>query len=151
MVITGEAGIGKTRLVEEFVGRARNDGSRALVGGCLDLADDGLPYAPLTEALRTFLRGLSPERVAEVLGPARDEIGRLLPGIGPVARAADRDRGLVSDARSGLAQASLFGLVLGLLDDLAADAPTLLVFEDLHWVDRGTRDLDHVPRPQPRA
>ena len=141
VVITGEAGIGKTRLVEEFVGRARTDGARALVGGCLDLADDGLPYAPLTEALRTFLRGLSAEQVAEVLGPARDEIGRLLPGIGPVARTADRDRGLVSDARSGLAQASLFGLVLGLLDDLAAGAPALLVFEDLHWVDRGTRDL----------
>ena len=141
VVVAGEAGIGKTRLIEEFAGRARNDGARVLVGGCLDLADDGLPYAPLTEALRTFLRDLPPDRIASVLGPARDEIGRLLPGIGPIAPAPDGARGLASDARSGLAQASLFGLVLGLLGDLGAEAPTVLVFEDLHWVDRGTRDL----------
>ena len=141
VVVAGEAGIGKTRLIEEFAGRARDDGARVLVGGCLDLADDGLPYAPLTEALRTFLRDLPPDRIASVLGPARDEIGRLLPGIGPIAPAPDGARGLASDARSGLAQASLFGLVLGLLGDLGAEAPTVLVFEDLHWVDRGTRDL----------
>jgi DNA-binding NarL/FixJ family response regulator len=141
VVVAGEAGIGKTRLIEEFAGRARSDGARVLVGGCLDLADDGLPYAPLTEALRTYLRDLPPDRIASVLGPARDEIGRLLPGIGPIAPAPDGARGLASDARSGLAQASLFGLVLGLLGDLGAEAPTVLVFEDLHWVDRGTRDL----------
>ena len=141
VVVAGEAGIGKTRLMDEFAGRVRDDGMRVLVGGCLDLADDGLPYAPLTEALRTFLRDLPPERIATVLGPARDEIGRLLPGIGPIAPVAEDARGLASDARSGLAQASLFGLVLGLLGDLGAEAPTVLVFEDLHWVDRGTRDL----------
>jgi DNA-binding NarL/FixJ family response regulator/tetratricopeptide (TPR) repeat protein len=141
VVVAGEAGIGKTRLIEAFVARARSDGSRVLVGGCLDLADDGLPYAPLTEALRTFLRGLSRDQITAILGPARDEIGRLLPGIGRVAPAADHGSGMVSDARSGLAQASLFGLVLGLLGDLGAEAPTVLVFEDLHWVDRGTRDL----------
>ena len=141
VVVAGEAGIGKTRLIEAFIEHARTGGSRVLVGGCLDLADDGLPYAPLTEALRTFLRDLSPQQIASVLGPARDEIALLLPGIGRAARAADREPGPVSDARSGLAQASLFGLVLGLLGDLGADAPTVLVFEDLHWVDRGTRDL----------
>ena len=141
VVVAGEAGIGKTRLMDEFAVRARGDGMRVLVGGCLDLADDGLPYAPLTEALRAFLRDLPPDRIASVLGPARDEIGRLLPGIGPIAPAADGTRGLASDARSGLAQASLFGLVLGLLGDLGAETPTVLVFEDLHWVDRGTRDL----------
>ncbi len=141
VVVAGEAGIGKTRLIEEFVRRARSGGTRALVGGCLDLADDGLPYAPLTEALRTFLRGLSPDQVAATLGPARDEIGRLLPGIARITRSGAREDAPDTDARSGLAQASLFGLVLGLLGDLAAETPTVLVFEDLHWVDRGTRDL----------
>ncbi len=141
VVVAGEAGIGKTRLIEELVALAKEDGARALVGGCLDLADDGLPYAPLTEALRTFLRDLPPDRIASILGPAREEIGRLLPGIGPVVSAGTAGRDSASDARSGLAQASLFGLVLGLLGDLGAEAPTLLVFEDLHWVDRGTRDL----------
>ena len=59
-----------------------------LQGACLDLADGGMPYGPLTEALRGFLRDLPPERIDEILGPARDEIGRLLPGIGE-----DRSRG----------------------------------------------------------
>ncbi|HYH94253.1 MAG TPA: AAA family ATPase [Candidatus Saccharimonadales bacterium] len=152
VIVAGESGIGKTRLVRELIESARADGMRVLVGGCLDLADDGLPYAPLTEALRGYLRDLPPATVETILGPARDEIARLLPGIGrvPGARAmtaeATGNQAVVTtapppDARSGLDQARLFGIVLELLGGLAAEAPTVLVFEDLHWVDRSTRDL----------
>ena len=145
VVVSGEAGIGKTRLLEAFAERAIERGATVLVGGCLDLADDGLPYAPLTEALRTYLRGLKPERLAAVLGPARDDIARLLPAIGPIASPPkavdDMAPEQVGDPRTGLDQARLFGLVLGLLGGLGAEAPTVLVFEDVHWVDRSTRDL----------
>ena len=151
VIVAGEAGIGKTRLIAEFADRARARPALVLQGGCLDLADGGMPYSPLTEALRGYLRDLSPERVDEILGPAREEIGRLLPGIGDApkrggkagARAAapDGPSEESTDTRSGLDQARLFGLLLRLLGDLATDSPVVLIFEDLHWVDRSTRDL----------
>ena len=143
--MAGEAGIGKTRLIEAFGAETTSAGDLVLRGGCLDLGEDGMPYAPLTEALRGLLRGLPPTRVRDLLGSSHDEIGRLLPGIG---RIDDRIGGAdpfalttAPDARGGLEQARLFGMILGLLGDLAADAPTVLVIEDLHWVDRSTRDL----------
>ena len=147
VIVAGEAGIGKSRLIAEFRDRAMGHEALVLQGACLDLADGGMPYGPLTEALRGFLRDMPPERIDEILGPARDEIGRLLPGIGEGrskgsanAAAANADEGS-PDIRSGLGQARLFGLLLRLLGDLAADAPVVMVFEDLHWVDRSTRDL----------
>jgi DNA-binding CsgD family transcriptional regulator/tetratricopeptide (TPR) repeat protein len=152
VIVAGEAGIGKTRLIAEFADRASARPALVLQGGCLDLADGGMPYSPLTEALRGYLRDLSPERVDEILGPAREEIGRLLPGIGdapkrgrasaaatPAPSAAPAEES--TDTRSGLGQARLFGLLLRLLGDLATDSPVVLIFEDLHWVDRSTRDL----------
>ena len=172
VIVAGEAGIGKSRLVAEAATRARVAGAQVLQGACLDLSADGMPYAPLTEALRDHLRGLPPDRVRALVGPWRDDIERLLPGIGRLggsgavttaAVGARSGRGPAGDARgsgedaasgvaphddhqgrdarSGLDQARLFGLVLSLLGSLAAEAPTVLVFEDLHWVDRSTRDL----------
>ncbi len=145
VVVSGEAGIGKSRLLDEFTARAAGTGATVLSGGCLDLADDGLPYAPLTEALRGFLRDLPADRVASILGPARGDIARLLPAIGPLARrrgaTTDAARDAATEPPTGLDQARLFGVVLGLLGDLGAEAPTVLVFEDVHWIDRSTRDL----------
>ena len=70
VVIGGEAGIGKTRLVTEFTTTAVRDGSRVLVGGCLDLAEGGPPFLPFVEALRRLVRETPPESRADVLGPA---------------------------------------------------------------------------------
>ena len=55
VIVAGEAGIGKTRLIETFAAEAVAAGDHVLRGGCLDLGDDGMPYAPISEALRTFL------------------------------------------------------------------------------------------------
>jgi DNA-binding NarL/FixJ family response regulator/tetratricopeptide (TPR) repeat protein len=142
VVIGGEAGIGKTRLVDAFVGSILADDAvvHVLRGGCLDLAEDGMPYAPITEALRSFLRGGTVSRVREELGVSRDDLARLLPGIGRI-RKGEPVVDTSADARTGLDQARLFGVLLAFLDVLADDAPTVFVVEDLHWVDRSTRDL----------
>jgi predicted ATPase len=142
VVVAGEAGIGKTRLVDAFVASVVADAPvvHVLRGGCLDLAEDGMPYAPITEALRSFLRGPTVDRVRDELGVSRDDLARLLPGIGRIRR-GETGPEATPDARSGLDQARLFGVFLAFLDVLADDAPTLLVVEDLHWVDRSTRDL----------
>ena len=137
-IVAGDAGIGKTRLVDALAEHARARGSRVMTGGCLDLADDGLPYAPIIEGLRGLARDLSKAELRAMLGPAADDLRRLLPGLGPIAGSAPSN----SDAEaSSLDQARLYDLVLGLFGSLATDAPSLVVIEDLHWVDRATQDL----------
>jgi DNA-binding CsgD family transcriptional regulator len=138
-LIAGEAGIGKTRLVSEFAGQARAAGAEVLIGGCLQLGETGLPYAPFVGALRPLLRTLPPERLSEVIGPGRGELARLLPDLGPPERgtATRPDASLTGTA----AQARLFEIILGVLRRLSDDHPVVVVLEDIHWADASTRDL----------
>src|SRR5262245_57761769 len=52
VVVSGEAGVGKTRLLEEFAARAARHGARVLAGGCVEVSGAGLPYGPILEAVR---------------------------------------------------------------------------------------------------
>ena len=67
MLIGGEAGVGKSRLVNEFAERSRQAGARVLAGGCLELGADGLPFAPFTSVLRELVRDLGADGVAGLL------------------------------------------------------------------------------------
>jgi predicted ATPase len=58
VVIGGEAGIGKSRLIGEFAAGAATSGARVLAGGCLDLGTDGLPFAPFAAMLRELVRSM---------------------------------------------------------------------------------------------
>ncbi|WP_344281199.1 ATP-binding protein, partial [Actinomadura napierensis] len=132
VLLGGEAGVGKTRLVGEFTARARAEGARMLLGGCLELGTEGLPFAPFTAALRGLVRDLGVDGVRGLLpAGAGDGLARLLPDFG------DADAG----AFTGEARARLFELVLTLLERLAAAGPVVLVVEDAHWADASTRDL----------
>jgi DNA-binding CsgD family transcriptional regulator len=132
VLVGGEAGVGKTRLIREFAGRAEPAGARVLVGGCLELGTDGLPFAPFTAALRQLVREIGVAGVAELMpGGSTSGLGRLLPEFGEA----------VGDPASGEARVRLFELVRTLLERLAADRPLVLVVEDAHWADRSTRDL----------
>jgi len=138
VLVSGDAGIGKSRLVAELRRSLEPAGAHVLAGGCLAIANGGLPYAPLTEALRHLARELEPGALDAVLGPARVELARLLPDLAARdAAAALPTAGPASRAD----QARLFELVLGLLGRLGADRPVVLVVEDLHWADDATRDL----------
>ncbi|WP_327590787.1 helix-turn-helix transcriptional regulator [Nonomuraea sp. NBC_00507] len=128
VLVGGEAGVGKTRLVGEFAGRA--DDARVLVGGCLELGTEGLPFAPFTAVLRGLVRELGRDGVAALVpGGATGGLARLLPEFGE----PDKD--------GPEARARLFELVLGLLERLAEERAVVLVVEDAHWADRSTRDL----------
>jgi ATP/maltotriose-dependent transcriptional regulator MalT len=132
ILVGGEAGVGKSRLVSEFAERSRNTGARVLTGGCLELGGDGLPFAPFTSVLRGLVRDLGVDGVAELLpGGAARELARLLPEFGEPAEADD----------AGQARARLFEQMLTLLEQLAESGPVVLVIEDAHWADRSTRDL----------
>jgi len=135
-VVAGEAGVGKTRLVAEFTEAARGGGHLVLSGGCIDLGDGSVPYAPIVEALRTWARGASDAELETILGHGRSELARLVPDLGQVP-----DAGTAGGMNLGSAQGRLFELLLGVLQRLALSGPVVLVVEDLHWSDRSTRDL----------
>lgn len=149
VVVAGEAGIGKTRLVEAFTTRVAAAGGRVLTGGCLPLGAGGLPYGPFVEAFRALFRVVEPAALTALLGPSRGELGRLMPEVRP---RPDRVDAAASDGRESdgrepaatderFAQVRLFELVLGVLERLARVSPVLLVVEDLQWADPSTRDL----------
>ena len=127
-LVSGDAGVGKSRLVTEVTRLAEGRGFTVLSGQCAELGDS-VPYLPLADALRGAAQSTG---VRDALS-SRPALGRLLPEGG--------DGQLADEDRSGLARQQMFGGVLGLLTELAAAAPVLLVLEDLHWADASTRDL----------
>ena len=137
-LVGGDAGIGKTRLVNEFVAGARTSGAQVMIGDCLQLGETGLPYAPFVGALRPVLRSLPPERLDDLIGPGRTELSHLLPDLGASPTPAGRRERSPS---AGAAQARLFEIVFGLLRRFSEEAPLVLILEDLHWADSSTRDL----------
>jgi tetratricopeptide (TPR) repeat protein len=131
VLVGGEAGVGKTRLAAELTARCLVDGTRVLAGGCVPVGGNGLPFAPIMEALRPLPEELGVDAVRELGGPSWRELARLLPTLGePEAGPAGQ-----------VAQARLFELLLGLLARLSQKTPVTLVVEDLHWADQSTRDL----------
>ena len=128
-LITGEAGIGKSRLVAELAQIARDSGAVTLTGICHDSTGDSLPYGPFLQAFRQLRRVPAPASSEAPL----QELLDLLGGRHELQRDA------VQFARYGRAR------VLDAADDalaaLCAETPVLLVLEDVHWADRSSIDL----------
>jgi DNA-binding CsgD family transcriptional regulator/tetratricopeptide (TPR) repeat protein len=135
VLIGGEAGIGKTRLVDEFVATARATGATVLHGTCVSLGDEGLPFAPVAEALRGLRRTLGPDALAELMDAGTSELASIAPELGSIADQAQ------PTARPDWAQTRVFEALLTLVARLGERAPVVFVIEDLHWADRTTRDV----------
>ncbi|WP_327083435.1 helix-turn-helix transcriptional regulator [Streptoalloteichus hindustanus] len=132
VLVAGEAGVGKSRLLAELSELARADGVRVLTGRCLDVGQTGLPYLPFVEAIGQ----LPAEALAEVR--TRPALARLLPGSVDEDPAAEPPRVRVDE---DMGQLQLFEAVRRLLADLADEECVLLALEDLHWADASTRYL----------
>ncbi|MFQ6394221.1 AAA family ATPase [Nocardia sp. KC 131] len=128
VLIAGEAGLGKSRLVNEFTSRLGAD-AVVLVGRCCEFG--GLPYAPFLSVLRSLARELGAARLAELLPVARPALSRWLPELAAKAGLADTDSDRIR----------LFGEILTVLEQLALTRPVVVVLEDLHWADDSTREL----------
>jgi len=141
VLLEGEPGVGKSRLVQEYCAAARSRGARVLVGACVPLGDDrlsgsGFPYAPLTDALRLFVREHG-EEAAALAGSAWTELQGLVKDFTDVETPDGGGRAAVGVG----SQVQVFGAVMRLLDHLGGQAPVLVVFEDLHWADPSTLSL----------
>ena len=126
VLIAGEAGMGKTRLVQEFCERAYAQGARVLTGACVDLGESALPYAAVADALRA----VPPEAYLELPGAVRRELAALIPEASPD-----------DDAPLDGAQGRLLAAVLRLLEQLGRHDALVVVLEDVHWADPSTRDM----------
>ncbi|MFN2539023.1 MAG: AAA family ATPase [Mycobacteriales bacterium] len=119
VLLGGDAGVGKTRLLAQVVAEAPAE-STVLRGGCVDLGDVGLPYLPFVEAFADLARQL----------PAAVDV----PGLGPLLPGAAAQGG-------ELVRLQLFEAVVAALRAAGEVAPVLLVLEDLHWADASSREL----------
>ena len=126
LLVEGEAGIGKSRLVREFadeIGRTAD----VHAGWCLDLGTARTPYGPLTGILRSIVTHMGVERVRESVGVGVEALGMLLPEL--VDAPTDRERTSPERLRDAIAS---------LIEAAAERAPQVLVVEDLHWADEST-------------
>ncbi len=129
VVIGGEAGIGKTRLLDEFRAEAA-EGALVLTGRCVDLGAEGAPFAPFTGVLRQLVDEIGVEAILEAAGPGRGVLTVLLPELSALD-------GMPS--RTGAER--LYELVAVLLENISQSRQVVVVIEDVHWADAATLEL----------
>jgi class 3 adenylate cyclase len=137
VIVGGEAGMGKTRLVNSLANTARRLGAMVIAGGCSE-AELSLPYLPFLEAIGNYLATADISALRERLGSAADELAQLFPQFGR------HSASLGDPAQSKM---RLFESILILLGDAARKRALLLILEDLQWADPATRELlDYATR-----
>jgi hypothetical protein len=135
-LVTGEAGIGKSALLTRFAGQVAADGATVVWGTCWD-GDQAPAWWPWTQALRALL-----DQRGEVAGAAWPDLAAVVPEL-----TADRP------ATEADARVRVFDAVAQVLRRAAADAPVVVVLDDLHWADESTVELLRfvTRQPQPGA
>ncbi len=128
VTVVGEAGIGKTRLMREFLGRIGTD-ARVLIGRCVAYGE-GATYLPLAE----IVRQAAPETSAA-------GIAALLPEEYDAEQVAQRVAELIGLAEGPVAPGEAFWAVRRLVEAIARDQPVVLVLDDIHWAEPTLLDL----------
>jgi len=144
VLVRGEPGVGKTRVVEELAAVARARGGRVLWGQSFEDVGGG-PFGPWAAALRRWAAGVAPETLDELLGRERSLLAQVLPA-GTTAGAADPAPSADPDA----ARLRLFEAATSFLRRLGRDRTTVVVLDDLQWADGvSLLLLQHVTRELP--
>jgi DNA-binding NarL/FixJ family response regulator len=132
VLVGGDAGVGKSRLVRDLKHEAGSRPVRVIEGRCTS-TESSVPYAPLMNALRFRIAKGEGEAVAQMLGPLRAVLAPIFPQLegSGTDSTADRDR------------ERPFELIFAVLERLAAEEPMLLVLEDVHWADQTSLELLH--------
>ena len=150
VLVSGEAGIGKSRLVRAMVERARQLGFVTLHGACFE-ADRSHPYGPVLDLVRVLSTTVSPAVAAHYFASAAAELVTLFPELGPIF--PDTVPRQVLDPEED--RRRLFHAMTDAVHALGRVQPLMIVIEDVHWSDDATLDLAlHLARrigPQPIA
>jgi DNA-binding SARP family transcriptional activator len=125
VVVTGEAGIGKSRLTSEAARRVATEGGRVLFGRCDREAI--VPYQPVVEALDAYVAATPPDELPPLDDESLAELAAVLPSLAAPRRAVAPD-----------GRARLFGAVTDLVAAAAKERPLLVVLDDLQWADDDT-------------
>ncbi|MGA2925411.1 MAG: AAA family ATPase [Solirubrobacteraceae bacterium] len=145
VLLTGDAGVGKTRLAAQLAQTAHEQDGVVLAGR--SPRETLVPYQPFVEALRHYLLNVSPAQVRARAREYGSELARLVPEL----RRRLPELPPVAGSQSETERYRLFEAVVGLLSEISAAAPVLLVLEDLQWADRPTllllRHLARAPDP----
>ncbi len=128
--VCGEAGIGKSRLVNEVQARMSSRSARVMQGHCFE-PDAALPYAPIVDMLRACFASPSASEIAGCAGPDASELVKLLPELAVVLPSAERVQPLEPEQE----KRRMFLALAGLFARIAAKQPLLIIVEDLHWSD----------------
>src|SRR3954452_6129915 len=126
LLLTGEAGVGKRRMLREVTETASRAGFRLLVGICQE-HDRDFPFAPFLDAFRQHIRGMAPDAVAAIVGPERAIFARLLPELGLIERDVPPPLPPEQEKRC------IYDAFVSLSPRLAREAPLLVAQEVLHW------------------
>ncbi len=137
-LISGEPGVGKTRLAREAMVAAQLNDAVVLRGGCYEY-EAATPYLPFVEALRDWVHTQSAEQLRAKLGSVASELANLVPEIGTKLGEPSPDPPLPSNEE----RLRLFDHIAHCLHELAAKRGLLLFIDDLHWADHGTITLLH--------
>jgi DNA-binding SARP family transcriptional activator len=127
VLISGDMGVGKTRLALEAAREAERNGAAALYGAAT--AGGVLPYEPFVDGLSRFVNTCPAPRLAGLLAEPAGALLRLLPEAAPRVP----DLRAVASVDPDTDRALLFTAVTTFLRRLAAERPLLVVFDDLHW------------------
>ena len=135
--VAGEAGIGKTTFVQTFLDSVQQEGTaRVGRGQCVEQYGGGEPYMPVLEALGRLGREPGGERVVEVLNRFAPTWLAQMPEL-----LAPAERGRLQGQNQGLTRQRMLREMAQALEALAAEAPLVLLLEDLHWSDFSTLEL----------
>jgi len=130
VLVSGEAGVGKSRLAAEMKARVMEKGWGILQGNCFE-TDNALPYAPLLDVLRTFCAAYSGKEIAGAFEPVAPELVKLLPELNRFFPEMTPSPLLEPESE----KRRLFHALARFLVQLTEDQPRLIVIEDLHWSD----------------
>ena len=136
LLLGGDAGVGKSRLVRDLKQEATARCIRVIEGRCSS-TESSVPYAPFMDALRFRIAKGEGEEVAKILGPLRAILAPIFPQLESAPTISEHASERERDPERP------YALIFGVLERLASDDPMLLVLEDVHWADQTSLELLH--------